>query len=316
MTDVAVPADEVERAPAGAPLPFPRHSPPQRRRSRRLAPLRELPVRGRPRPDGAVLPAPPARLRSLPLVQLPAYVTRDEIFREYAYFSSYSDSWVEHGRRYVERVAGASVSPSSLAVELASNDGYLLQHFVRSRRSGARHRAGGERRPGGGGARRADGRRVLRAGARADARRGRPAPGSDRREQRSRPGSRPARLRRRIALLLAPDGVVTVEFPHLLRLIEETQFDTIYHEHFSYFSLLTRPGSSRPRAWPSSTSSSSRPTGARCGCTSSMRAVRSPSPRPSPGSPGPRRSAATARSSPTGAFAPGSRRSSATCWSS
>jgi hypothetical protein len=65
------------------------------------------------------------------LVQLPAYVDREEIFREYAYFSSYSDSWVEHARRYADAmVARLDLGPSSSVVELASNDGYLLQHFV------------------------------------------------------------------------------------------------------------------------------------------------------------------------------------------
>ena len=68
----------------------------------------------------------------------------------------------------------------------------------------------------------------------------------DRRQQRPRPGARPQRLRRRHAMLLAPDGVVTLEFPHLMRLIDENQFDTIYHEHFSYFALVRRSSVLRP----------------------------------------------------------------------
>ena len=65
------------------------------------------------------------------LVQLPAFVPPSEIFTEYAYFSAYSASWVEHARRYVEMVAERlGLGPESFVVELASNDGYLLQHFV------------------------------------------------------------------------------------------------------------------------------------------------------------------------------------------
>ena len=70
-----------------------------------------------------------------------------------------------------------------------------------------------------------------------------------------------------IATILAPDGVVTIEFPHLARLIEDNQFDTIYHEHFSYFSLLTAQRSSPPTGSRSSTSRSCRPTAARCAST-------------------------------------------------
>ena len=129
----------------------------------------------------------------------------------------------------------------SLVVELASNDGYLLQYFVRAGHPGARHRAGGQRRRGGARARAS--RRVVEFFGASSPRElvgrgpaGRPA----RRQQRARPGARPQRLRRRHeARCSRRDGVVTLEFPHLLRLIEENQFDTIYHEHFSYFSFLT-----------------------------------------------------------------------------
>src|SRR4051794_11902010 len=69
--------------------------------------------------------------RACLLVQLPAVVDREDIFREYAYFSSYSDSWVEHARRYADAmVERRGLGAASFVVELASNDGYLLQHFV------------------------------------------------------------------------------------------------------------------------------------------------------------------------------------------
>src|SRR6185312_1051005 len=65
------------------------------------------------------------------LAQLPSFVPPDEIFEEYAYFSAYSDSWVEHSREYVEMITDRlGLGPDSLVVELASNDGYLLQHFL------------------------------------------------------------------------------------------------------------------------------------------------------------------------------------------
>ena len=83
------------------------------------------------------------------LVQLPALVDREDIFREYAYFSSYSDSWVEHARRYAEAmIERLGLGPDSLVVELASNDGYLLQHFVARGIPVLGHRAGPERRRG------------------------------------------------------------------------------------------------------------------------------------------------------------------------
>ena len=177
------------------------------------------------------------------LVQLQQYVSAEEIFTEYAYFSSYSDSWVDHARRYVDQMI-ERLRPRaavSLVVELASNDGYLLQHFVAAGRPRPRHRAGRQRGRGGGasGACRhgSSSSASRRAGQLlAEERAGRP----DRRQQRAGPGPRPQRLRRRASRSCSrPSGVVTVEFPHLLRLIEENQFDTIYHEHFSYFSLLT-----------------------------------------------------------------------------
>jgi len=174
------------------------------------------------------------------LVQLPAYVDREEIFREYAYFSSFSDSWVEHARQYTEAmVARLDLGPTSSVVELASNDGYLLQHFV------ARGIPSLGIEP------------ALNVAAAAEAR-GVPTLmeffGRDLAERLLREHG-PVDLVignnvlaqvpdlndfvAGIATLLSPGGVATLEFPHVVRLIEGVQFDTIYHEHFSYFSLTT-----------------------------------------------------------------------------
>ena len=174
------------------------------------------------------------------LVQLQEYVAPDHIFTEYAYFSSYSTSWVEHARRYCEMIkARLGLGAKSLVYELASNDGYLLQHFLPLNvpvmgiepaanvaavaqqkniptlveffglRMAERLRAEGKV---------ADliiGNNVL-------------AQVPDLND-----------FTAGMAHLLAPNGAITLEFPHLERLIVENQFDTIYHEHFSYFSLVT-----------------------------------------------------------------------------
>lgn len=174
------------------------------------------------------------------LVQLQAYVPPDHIFSEYAYFSSYSTSWVEHARRYCEMVVKRfGLGGGSEVFEIASNDGYLLQHFLplgisvlgiepaanvaeAARRknvptlveffgSALAHRLASE-------GKRADliiGNNVL-------------AQVPDLND-----------FTAGMAILLAAEGVITLEFPHLERLMVENQFDTIYHEHFSYFSLLT-----------------------------------------------------------------------------
>jgi 2-polyprenyl-3-methyl-5-hydroxy-6-metoxy-1,4-benzoquinol methylase len=174
------------------------------------------------------------------LVQLEAFATPREIFDEYAYFSSYADSWVEHARRYVAHVTTRfSLSPSHRVIEVASNDGYLLQHFV------------------------ARGHDVLgiepAINVAAKAReRGIPTEtaylGVDAAADLVRRGRRADLLVANnvlahvpdlhdfiegLRMLLAPRGVLTVEIPHLQSLIDQNQFDTIYHEHFSYFSLLT-----------------------------------------------------------------------------
>jgi len=173
------------------------------------------------------------------LVQLEEFETPEAIFSDYAYFSSYSTSWLEHCRRYVEMTAERfGLGHGSQVVELGSNDGYLLQYFA-------------ER-----------GVPVLGVEPAANVaeiavKKGIPTEV----EFFGRELGRDLAARRQADLLignnvlahvpdlndfvagmkdlLAPRGVITMEFPHLERLIEERQFDTIYHEHFSYFSLLT-----------------------------------------------------------------------------
>ena len=132
------------------------------------------------------------------LVQLPAYVTAEDVFSDYLYFSSYSTSWVAHAERFVtEMTDRLRLTDDSFVVEVASNDGYLLQHAVARGIRCPRHRAGRQRRRGGPGEGRADRgdvpRRADRQGRRGPARPGRPG----RRQQRVRPRSGPARLHRR-----------------------------------------------------------------------------------------------------------------------
>ena len=174
------------------------------------------------------------------LVQLEEFVTAEDIFSEYAYFSSYSDSWVAHARDYVDMaVERFGLNSESLVVELASNDGYLLQH-VRERGipalgiEPAANVAAVARERGIETVVEFFGRelaaRLAEEGRRADllAANNVMAHVPDLNDFVG--GMDP---------LLAPDGVVTIEVPHLLRLVEGNQFDTIYHEHFSYFSFLT-----------------------------------------------------------------------------
>ncbi len=173
------------------------------------------------------------------LVQLGEYVSPEKIFTEYAYFSSYANTWLDHCRDYTEQmIKRFGLNSKSFVVELASNDGYLLQYFVQknipvlgiepavnvakvavekgvptlvkffTKELATELAAQGKQ---------AD----LLAGANVLA--------------------QIPDLRDFVAgmkILLKPSGVITVEFPHLLRLMEGNQFDTIYHEHFSYFSFL------------------------------------------------------------------------------
>jgi SAM-dependent methyltransferase len=174
------------------------------------------------------------------LVQLPAYVDREDIFREYAYFSSFSDSWVEHARQYADAmIARLDLGATSLVVELASNDGYLLQHFVARGIpvlgvEPARNVAASAEARGVPTLTEFFGRdlaaRLMQERGRADL-----VIGNNVLAQVPDLNDFVAG----IAILLSPQGVATLEFPHVVRLVEGVQFDTIYHEHFSYFSLTT-----------------------------------------------------------------------------
>jgi SAM-dependent methyltransferase len=174
------------------------------------------------------------------LVQLQEYVPPESIFSEYAYFSSYADSWVAHARAYVdEMIERWQLGPAHQVIELASNDGYLLQHFVaRGVRSlgiePAANVAAAAVQKGipthvaffG----RELARRLVAEGVQADLLVGNNVLAHV-------PDL--ADFVGGMKHLLRPAGVITMEFPHLSRLIAENQFDTIYHEHFSYFSLLS-----------------------------------------------------------------------------
>ena len=173
------------------------------------------------------------------LVQLPVQATPDRIFADYAYFSSYTESWVRHAKLYADAVIERfRIDSRSRVIEIASNDGYLLQHFV------------------------ARGIPVLGIEPAANV-----AAEAERKGIRTRvaffdetlarsfaPGERADLIVANnvlahvpalngfvegIAAMLKPHGVATLEFPHLLRLVNGNQFDTIYHEHFSYFSFTT-----------------------------------------------------------------------------
>ena len=173
------------------------------------------------------------------LVQLQEFETPEAIFSDYAYFSSYSRSWLAHAEAYTrEMISRLGLGPHSQVVEIASNDGYLLQYFVQA------------------------GIPVLGVEpaenvARAAQVKGIPTRiaffGSETAAVLSGEGIQADLLLGNNVLahvprlhdfvsglkaLLKPGGVITMEFPHLLRLMQETQFDTIYHEHFSYFSFL------------------------------------------------------------------------------
>jgi C-methyltransferase C-terminal domain/Putative zinc binding domain/Methyltransferase domain len=174
------------------------------------------------------------------LVQLPAYVAADEIFSDYLYFSSYSTSWVAHAERFVEEMTGRlGLDENCFVVEVASNDGYLLQHAVKRgiRALGIEPAANiGE---------------VARekgvptetmflgeeTGKDVAARHGK----ADLVVGNNVYAHVPDLLdfSKGLRALVADDGLVSLEFPHLLRLIEGRQYDTIYHEHFSYLSLKT-----------------------------------------------------------------------------
>lgn len=174
------------------------------------------------------------------LVQLQEYVNPGQIFNNYSYFSSFSDSWLQHARRYVEMICDRhGLGMHSQVIELASNDGYLLQYFVEK------------------------GIPVLGVEPASNVAEAAIAKGIPTRVKFF--GQQTARELRDegkqadlivgnnvlahvpdvndfvggMKTLLRPGGLITMEFPHLMRLMAENQFDTIYHEHFSYFSFVT-----------------------------------------------------------------------------
>ncbi len=176
------------------------------------------------------------------LVQVEDVVPPEEIFGDgqYAYFSSYSTSWLEHARRYVEAMIGRfDLKSGDLAIEIASNDGYLLQYF---QQAGIRA-LGIEPASNTAAAAQARGIETIVRFFGSHAAR-------EIAETRGRARIMTANnvlahvpdvndFIAGIACLLARDGVATLEFPHLMRLVDENQFDTIYHEHFSYLSFTT-----------------------------------------------------------------------------
>lgn len=174
------------------------------------------------------------------LVQLEEFESPEKIFGEYPYFSSYSDSWLKHCESYTSQVIERfGLGAQSFVVEAASNDGYLLQYFVK------------------------EGIPVLGIEPAANVakiavEKGVPSLarffGAQLASEMAGKGETADLVIGNnvlaqvpdlndfvegLKLLLKPHGVLTLEFPHLLRLIERNEFDTIYHEHFSYFSLLT-----------------------------------------------------------------------------
>jgi len=174
------------------------------------------------------------------LVQLREYVTPEDIFTEYAYFSSYATSWLDHARRYTDQMIDRfRLTPEHRVVEVASNDGYLLQYFV---------------------ARGIPALGIEPAANVAEAARARGVEtlvkffGQRTAEELVRDGLQADLLLGNNVLAQVPDvndfvagmktllragGVITMEFPHLSQLVAGNQFDTIYHEHFSYFSFLS-----------------------------------------------------------------------------
>ena len=174
------------------------------------------------------------------LVQLGEFEPPEHIFSgDYAYFSSYSDLWLKHASDYVEQmVSRFGYGKRHLAVEIASNDGYLLQYFVRK----GVPVLGIE--PAANCARAAQEKGVATLVKFFGTRTATELAAQGRRADLLLGNNVLAHVPdlndfvRGMQILLAPGGVITMEFPHLLNLIEQNQFDTIYHEHFSYFSFL------------------------------------------------------------------------------
>jgi len=173
------------------------------------------------------------------LVQLQEYVSPETIFTEYAYFSSYSDSWLQHAKNYTDlMIERFKLESKAQVIEVASNDGYLLQYFVEKGIP-------------------ALGIEPAKNVAQVAIQKGIPTIteffGVKLARKMSQEGKKADLLLGNnvlaqvpdindfvagMKIVLKPQGVITIEFPHLMRLIEGNQFDTIYHEHFSYFSFI------------------------------------------------------------------------------
>jgi len=172
------------------------------------------------------------------LVQLQEFQSPQRIFQDYAYFSSYSDSWLAHARSYAEQmIPRFGLDASSQVVEIASNDGYLLQYFK------ARDIPVLGVEPAANVARAAEAKGIPTVVRFFGTQTARELAGTGRHADLLVGNNVLAHVPdlndfvAGLATLLKPSGIITMEFPHLLRLMEETQFDTIYHEHFSYFSF-------------------------------------------------------------------------------
>ncbi len=173
------------------------------------------------------------------LVQLEQYESAENIFSDYPYFSSYSDSWLKHSENYCDKmIRRLGLNGQSFVVEVASNDGYLLQYFVRR----SVPVLGIE--PAANVAKVAVEKGVPTLVRFFGAQLAEELAAEDRCADLILGNNVLAQVPdlndfvEGLKILLKPDGVLTLEFPHLLRLIERNEFDTIYHEHFSYFSML------------------------------------------------------------------------------
>lgn len=174
------------------------------------------------------------------LVQLQEFESPEQIFSDYAYFSSYSQTWLQHAKAYTgHMIERFGFGKSSQVVEIASNDGYLLQYFLQkgipvlgiepaANVAAVAQKAGIPTLT-----------KFFGTGTAAELR-------ADGRQADLLLGNNVLAhvpdlndFVRGLKIALKPEGVITMEFPHLLRLMRENQFDTIYHEHFSYFSFLT-----------------------------------------------------------------------------
>jgi len=173
-------------------------------------------------------------------VQLPVFENPEDIFNDYAYFSSYSESWLKHAKDYVDSMIDRfGFGADTQVVEIASNDGYLLQYFKEK----GIPVLGIE-----------PAKNVANAALEKDIPTIIQFHSEETAEELSAKGIQADLLVgnnvlahvpnlndfvRGMKIILKSDGIITMEFPHLMRLIKENQFDTIYHEHFSYFSLIS-----------------------------------------------------------------------------